>query len=87
MVQSPAQTLTLQAFLQRPETKPASEYIGDQIIQKPVPKGKHSLLQTRLSAVLTSALQAEQMAWAFVELRCTFGGHSIVPDVSAVTVF
>ena len=85
MVQSPAKTLTLQAFLQQPETKPASEYIDGQIIQKPMPKGKHSLLQTRLSAVLNAALQPEQIAWAFVELRCTFGGRSIVPDVSVFT--
>lgn len=85
MVQSPAKALTLPAFLQQPETKPASEYIDGQIIQKPMPKGKHSLLQTRLSAVLNAALQPKQIAWAFVELRCTFGGRSIVPDVSVFT--
>ncbi|MEO0824147.1 MAG: Uma2 family endonuclease [Cyanobacteria bacterium J06639_16] len=85
MVQSPVKALTLQAFLQQPETKPASEYINGQVFQKPMPKGKHSLLQTRLSAVLNSALQPEQVAWAFSELRCTFGGRSIVPDVSVFT--
>jgi len=30
-------TLTLEEFLKLPETKPASEYIGGQIIQKPMP--------------------------------------------------
>ncbi|MEO1347310.1 MAG: Uma2 family endonuclease [Cyanobacteria bacterium J06635_15] len=85
MVQSPVKALTLQAFLQQPETKPASEYINGQVFQKPMPKGKHSLLQTRLSAVLNSALQPEQVAWAFSELRCTFGGRSTVPDVSVFT--
>ncbi|MGB3309304.1 MAG: Uma2 family endonuclease [Nodosilinea sp.] len=85
MVRSPSKPLTLQAFLQRPETKPASEYIDGQIIQKPMPKGKHSLLQTRLSAVLNAALQLEQTAWAFSELRCTFGDRSIVPDICVFT--
>ncbi|MDB9526538.1 Uma2 family endonuclease [Oscillatoria sp. CS-180] len=85
MVQSPAKALTLQEFLKQPETQPASEYINGQIIQKPMPKGKHSLLQTRLSAVLNAALQPEQVAWALAELRCTFGGRSIVPDISVFT--
>ncbi len=85
MVQSPSKPLTLQEFLQLPETKPASEYIDGQIFQKSMPKGKHSLLQTRLSAVLNAALQPEQIAWAFSELRCTFGQRSIIPDISVFT--
>jgi len=32
------QKLTLEEFLKLPETKPASEYIGGQIIQKPMPQ-------------------------------------------------
>lgn len=39
MVQTPTKTLTLEEFLQLPETKPASEYINGQIIQKPMPHG------------------------------------------------
>ena len=38
MVQTPVRTLTLEEFLQQPDTKPASEYIDGQIIQKPMPK-------------------------------------------------
>ena len=72
-------------ILQMPETKPASEYINGQIIPKPMPKGKHSLLQTRLPTVLNGALQPEQIAWAFPELRCTFGERSIIPDVCVFT--
>ncbi len=82
MVQSPAKPLTLAEFLQQPETKPASEYIDGQVLQKPMPKGKHSLLQTRLSAMLNGELQPQQVAWALVELRCTFGDRSIVPDIT-----
>jgi Uma2 family endonuclease len=37
--------LTLEEFLKLPETKPASEYIEGEIIQKPMPKIKHSRLQ------------------------------------------
>ncbi|MHC5724952.1 MAG: Uma2 family endonuclease, partial [Nostoc sp.] len=44
MVKSPTKPLTLQEFLKLPETKPASEYINCQIIQKPMPQGKHSTL-------------------------------------------
>jgi Uma2 family endonuclease len=45
MVQLPTKTLSLEEFLKLPETKPASEYIDGQIIQKPMPQGKHSIIQ------------------------------------------
>lgn len=38
MVQIPEKTLTLEAFLQLPETKPASEYIDDKSFKKPCPR-------------------------------------------------
>ena len=38
-------TLILEEFLALPETKPASEYINDQIYQKPMPQGKRSTLE------------------------------------------
>jgi Uma2 family endonuclease len=78
MVQVPSKSLTLDDFLQLPETKPASEYIEGQIIQKPMPQGKHSVIQTELAA----AIKSQRIARAFSELRCTFGGRSTVPDVS-----
>ncbi len=82
MVQVPTPTLTLEAFLQLPETKPASEYIDGQVIQKPMPQGKHSKLQGKLVTVINQAVEAPKLALAFPELRWTFGGRSIVPDVS-----
>ncbi|MDB9313025.1 Uma2 family endonuclease [Spirulina sp. CS-785/01] len=78
----PTQTLSLQDFLQMPETEPASEYLDGQIIQKPMPQGKHSILQRELSFTLTATLRADQSAQAFPELRCTFGGRSLVPDIT-----
>jgi Uma2 family endonuclease len=81
MVQSPPKPITLEEFLKLPETKPASEYIDGQIIQKPMPQGKHSTIQTELSAMLNVGLKLQRIARAFSELRCTFGGRSTVPDV------
>jgi Uma2 family endonuclease len=49
MVQTSAKPITLDEFLQLPETKPASEYIDGQIIQKPMPQGQHSTIQGELS--------------------------------------
>jgi Uma2 family endonuclease len=82
MVQTPSKMLTLEEFLQLPETEPASEFVDGQIIPKPMPQGRHSAIQTELSTAINAALKAKQIARAFVELRCTFGGRSIVPDIS-----
>lgn len=73
---------TLEAFLKLPETKPASEYINGEIIQKPMPKGKHSRLQLKLCNSINDVAESQQIAYAFPELRCSFGTRSIVPDVA-----
>lgn len=44
--------LTLEDFLKLPETKPAREYIDGEILQKPMPQGKHSIIQTELASAL-----------------------------------
>lgn len=82
MVQALSKPLTLQEFLQLPETKPASEYINGDIIQKPMPKGRHSRLQGKLCATINQVAEESKLAYAFPELRCTFGGRSIIPDVA-----
>lgn len=81
MVQTPSKTLTLGEFLQLPETKPAREYIDGQIIQKPMPQGKHSAIQGELVPSINGVVKSKRIARAFPELRCTFGGRSTVPDV------
>ena len=81
MVQSATKTITLSEFLKLPETQPASEYIGGRIFQKPMPQGKHSKLQGKMVTAINKVVEASQIALAFPELRCTFGGRSIVPDV------
>jgi Uma2 family endonuclease len=85
MIQVISKPLTLDEFLQLPETKPASEYIDGRIIQKPMPQGKHSSIQTEFSTTVNVTLKPKRIARAFSELRCTFAGRSIVPDVSVFT--
>ena len=85
MVQLQTQILTLEEFIKLPETKPASEYIDGRIIQKPMPQGKHSIIQGELITAINAVVKKQRVAHAFPELRCTFGGRSIVPDVSVFT--
>ncbi len=82
MVQTPAKLLTLEEFLTLPETEPASEYIDGYIIQKPMPQGEHSVIQTELAPAINLVVKPKQIARAFSELRCTFGKRSIIPDIS-----
>lgn len=77
-------SLTLEEFLKLPETKPASIYIDGEIIQKPMPKARHSRLQAKLINGINEITEKRQIAYAFPELRCTFGGRSIVPDVAVI---
>ena len=80
-IQSPLK-LSLVEFLQLPETKPASEYIDGNIYQKSMPKGKHSAIQTFLAPAINQVSIPKKTACAFTELRCTFGGRSLVPDIT-----
>lgn len=85
MVQTPTKALTLDGFLQQPETKPVREYIDGTIQEKPMPQGQHSSIQGELVTTINLTLKRQQIAWAFPELRCTFGGRSLVPDVAVFT--
>ncbi|XHX75941.1 MAG: Uma2 family endonuclease [Stenomitos frigidus ULC029] len=82
MVQTPTKNLALEEFLQLPETEPASEYIDGLIIQKPMPQGEHSAIQTELAPAINLVVKPNHIARAFIELRCTFGGRSTIPDVA-----
>lgn len=82
MVQTPPKPLTLDEFLRLPETKPANEYINGQVIPKPMPQGQHSRLQQKLINEINGEVETHRVALALPELRCTFGGRSIIPDVA-----
>jgi Uma2 family endonuclease len=73
---------TLAEFLQKPELKPAVEYIAGEQIQKPMPKGRHSRLQGKLCDGVNRVAEEAKVAYAFPELRCSFGDRSVVPDVA-----
>ena len=74
--------IAIDEFLQLPETKPASEFIHGEIVQKPMPQGEHSLLQGTLCETINQIVKPQKIAKAFPELRCVFGGLAIVPDIA-----
>ena len=47
-----------------------------------MPKGKHSRLQLKLCNQINKAAEPQHLAYAFPELRCSFGGRSIVLDIA-----
>jgi len=83
MLTSPTlKPLNLQQFLALPETKPGQEFINGEIIQKPMPKGRHSRLQGKLCNVINNLVETSKVAYAFPELRCSFGDRSIIPNIA-----
>jgi len=82
MLKTLDKSLTLDEFLQLPETKPASEYVNGQIIQKLMPQGEHSIIQIEFATAINAVVKPKRIARAITELRCTFGGCSIVPDIT-----
>jgi Uma2 family endonuclease len=83
MTVSPPKPLTLAEFLNRSclEESPAWEYINEVAYQKPMPKTRHSILQKRLVNAID---KSTDQYTALPELRCTFGGRSIVPDIAVI---
>jgi len=73
--------ISLREFLQLPEVKPSREYFEAQISEKPMPQGKHSRIQTRLATAINQVGEAQKLLLAFTELRCTFAGVSLIPDI------
>jgi Uma2 family endonuclease len=84
--------VTLAEFLAMPETKPANEFIDGAVHPKPMPQGKHSIIQRELTFAIDRPLRDRRVARAFPELRCTFGDRSLakpllrslVPGISVI---
>lgn len=76
--------LSLEQFLKLPyiEDSPAWEFTNGEALQKPMSGGKHSRLQHQLAATVNAVNSGYE---ALPELRCTFGGRSIVPDLVVVS--
>jgi Uma2 family endonuclease len=83
MTVTPIQRLTLESFLQLPqvEESPAWEFVDGAMQQKPMLKTRHSMLQKRL---LNAVDDHTDDYTALPELRCTFGGRSVVPDIAVI---
>lgn len=78
--------LTLDSFLDRPETKPASEYACGEVWRKPMPTTAHMRIQAFFTTLLFQFLARNPIGLAGPEWRCIFGPpgqeRTFVPDVS-----
>jgi Uma2 family endonuclease len=52
------------------------------VTQKPMPQGQHSLIQGDLVTAINAVTRQPRIALALPELRCTFAGRSIIPDIA-----
>jgi Uma2 family endonuclease len=77
-------TLTLQDFLRLPDIDehPYREYIDGRMEAKLSPQKRHSALQKRLVEHMDAFAAPENAGESFPELRCTFAGRSIIPDIA-----
>jgi Uma2 family endonuclease len=75
--------MTLEEFLRWPriDEKPYLEYHDGRIEVKVSPKALHSVLEGEIFDALNRVAKQSGSGRAFPELRCTFAGRSIVPDV------
>ncbi len=80
--------ITLDQFLDLPETKPASEFIEGEVIQKPMPEVKHSVIVSILDFFLRLYLRQHGTVEIGPEMRCAFGppAHEsvYVPDLVVI---
>ena len=77
------QKIALDEFLKLPylDESPAWEYVEGVATQKPMPKFRHSTLQKQL---LIAIDPSSDNYTALPELRYTFAGRSVVPDISVI---
>jgi Uma2 family endonuclease len=74
--------LTLEEFLRLPDEEPALEFMEGVVAPKVSPKGRHGILQGELVERLNRSARPGRLARAIPELRATFGGAAVVPDVA-----
>jgi Uma2 family endonuclease len=81
--------LTLEEFLARPETGPASEYACGEVYQKPMPTNAHAILQPYIWMLLFQFLAHSRLGRVRTEWRCIFGPpgreRPYIPDVVYVS--
>ncbi len=76
--------LTLEEFLRTPgiDEPPYQEYIDGRVEVKVSPQKKHGIIQVDLCGYFNQFAKPRKLGRAFPELRCTFAGRSILPDVT-----
>jgi Uma2 family endonuclease len=76
--------ITLEEFLRLPEIDehPYLEYVDGGIEAKVSPQKKHGLLEKRLMNHMDAHAEPRLLGQTFPELRRTFAGRSIIPDVA-----
>lgn len=72
---------TLEEFLALPEREPPLEFEDGDITRKVSPKAKHSSIEFKLIVALGASFGSARVR-VFPGLRVTFGGRSVVPDLS-----
>lgn len=75
------EVLTLGQFLRLPEIKPPLEFVRGRVEQKVSPSLPHGAIATDLASAINSFARPARLGRAFVEVRCSFGGESFVPDI------
>jgi Uma2 family endonuclease len=68
-------------FLALPEREPALEFADGRVTQKVSPLGEHARLQSAFCSLLNNYGEPRRIAMAFTEIRTTFAGRSLVPDI------
>jgi Uma2 family endonuclease len=76
--------MTLEEFLKRPgiDEHPYQEFIDGRIEEKVSLQGKHGRIAARLAARLEAFAASKKLGAVLVEVRCNFGGRSVLPDVA-----
>src|SRR3954451_10035849 len=76
--------MTLEEFLRLPDIDehPYLEYIDGRVEAKVSPQKKHTVLQDEFATRLNGFARPARLGRAFPELRCTFAGRSVLPDVT-----
>lgn len=64
------------------DERPYKEFIDGRIETKMSPQKKHGLLQKRQMNHIDAFSETRGLGQAFPELRCTFAGRSIIPDIA-----
>ena len=76
-------TMTLEEFLRMPgiDERPYREFIDGRVETKMSPQKKHGRIGKRLMNHVDAYSEPREFGESFPELRCTFAGRSIIPDV------